>query len=301
MVNGKSQLWRFKFTLKYDECPDEKILIRWLKANCKKWVFQHEKGEETGYHHYGGRLSLRKKKRVPEMINFVLKNNTKEINKMSVQPEVTENDDDFYDTKEETRIEGPWCDRDEEIYIPRQCREIAETLRPWQQKILDDVGIWNTRTINMIYDPLGNIGKSTFCTYMAATRKARQLPTVNDYKDLLGIVCDLPTSNMYLIDMPRALKKDKLGGLYSGIESIKGGFAFDMRYSYKEKFFDCPNIWVFSNVLPDWGMLSMDRWRIWKVNKETWELEEKNPSKKVETEVSETGGPAGPVTPGSPI
>lgn len=255
---------RYKFTLGKDFCPVKEVLISFLKANCKKWVFQLERGD-GGYEHYGGRFSLRKKRRKSELVNQVL-NKEEETRTMWVAPEVTTNNDDFYDTKEDTRIEGPWSDEDVVRYIPRQCREIQDTLWQWQRHIKDDVGVWNTRTINMIYDPNGNIGKSTFCTLMAAQGLARQLPPVNDYKDLLGIVCDLPTSNMYLIDMPRSIKKDKLGGFYAGIESIKSGFAFDMRYHYKEKFFDSPNIWVFSNILPDFELLSADRWKIWQVD-----------------------------------
>lgn len=274
MSDLNKPIMRYKFTLGKDFCPDKDKLKKFLDDNCKKYVFQLEKGD-TGYEHYGGRFSLRKKRRKSELVNQVLQKK-EEVRTMWVAPEVTTNDDDFYDTKEDTRIDGPWSDRDEIKYIPRQCREIMDCLRPWQQSIMDDVGQWNTRNINVIYDPEGSIGKSTFCTFMAASGKARQLPPVNDYKDLLGIVCNLPTSPMYLIDMPKAIKKDKLGGLYSGIESIKSGFAFDIRYHYKEKFFDSPNIWVFSNILPDFDLLSRDRWIIWEVNKETWSLRRVN-------------------------
>lgn len=262
-MSVNNALHRYKFTLSFDKCKDKKILDKWLKSNCKKYVFQLEEGD-SGYMHFGGRFSLRKKRRKIELVHIIQQ--VEELKTIWLAPEVTTNNDDFYDTKEDTRIEGPWSDQDVEIYIPRQCREIVDRLRPWQQQIKDDIGVWDTRTINMIFDPNGNIGKSTFCTYLSATGLARQLPSVNDYKDMLGIVCDLPTSEMYLIDMPRAIKKDKLGGLYSAIESIKNGFAFDLRYQYKEKFFDCPNIWVFSNILPDFTMLSTDRWKIWEVD-----------------------------------
>jgi hypothetical protein len=68
--------------------------------------------------------------------------------------------------------------------------------------------------------------------------------------------------------MPRALKKDKLGGFYSAIESVKDGYAYDDRYTFTEKIFDCPNIWVTSNSLPEFNLLSKDRWRIWEVNQD---------------------------------
>jgi hypothetical protein len=66
--------------------------------------------------------------------------------------------------------------------------------------------------------------------------------------------------------MPRAIKKDRLYGFYSAIETIKDGYAYDDRYKFKEKVFDCPNIWIFSNILPNSKLLSSDRWRIWEVD-----------------------------------
>jgi hypothetical protein len=65
--------------------------------------------------------------------------------------------------------------------------------------------------------------------------------------------------------MPRALKKDKLGGFYSAIETVKDGYAYDDRYNFTEKIFDCPVIWVISNTLPDFSLLSRDRWKLWEI------------------------------------
>jgi hypothetical protein len=101
---------------------------------------------------------------------------------------------------------------------------------------------------------------------MRAHKLGRALPPVNDYKDLLRMVCDLPTSKLYLFDMPRAMNKDKMYQFYSAVETIKDGYAYDDRYTFKEKVFDCPNIWIFCNVLPDLAMLSRDRWRIWDID-----------------------------------
>ena len=101
---------------------------------------------------------------------------------------------------------------------------------------------------------------------MRAHKLARVLPLCNDYKDILRMVCDLPTSNNYFIDMPRCIKKDKLFGFFSAIETIKDGYAYDDRYNFTEKIFDCPNIWIFTNKKPDTKMLSVDRWQFWSVS-----------------------------------
>jgi len=49
----------------------------------------------------------------------------------------------------------------------------------------------------------------------------------------------------------------------SGIETLKDGYAYDDRYHFKEEYFDCPQIWVFMNMVPDISMLSKDRWKLW--------------------------------------
>ena len=48
----------------------------------------------------------------------------------------------------------------------------------------------------------------------------------NNYKDLMRMICDTPTSKCYLIDIPRSIEKDKLYGMFSAIEEIKGGYAW---------------------------------------------------------------------------
>lgn len=238
-------------------------LIKCFKKIAKKFVFQQEKSD-TGYVHYQGRMSLVKKRRKMEALplfgdippQYFEPTTNKEFTSGSM----------FYAMKEDTRMAGPWKDDDEEVYIPRQVREMG-ALRPFQLSICENAEVWDTRTINMVYCQHGNIGKSRLVQYCRAYKIGRALPPVNDYKDLLRMVCDLPTSKMYLFDMPRSLNKDRLYQFFSAIETIKDGYAYDDRYSFKEKVFDCPNIWIFSNTLPDLNMLSADRWKIWNVNK----------------------------------
>jgi len=204
-----------------------------------------------------------------DYICFDTKNSRYELFKIKeIHFSITSNenrDNDFYTSKEESRIDGPWRDTDEKLYIPRQVREIT-TLYPWQQYIVDNYDVWDTRTINIIIDARGNTGKSTLVSYMRAWKLAFKIPYCNDFRDILRMVCDVPIKRCYLIDMPRAIKKDKLFQLFSAIEEIKNGYAYDDRYQFKEKVFDCPNIWIFTNILPTWELLSNDRWRVWEVD-----------------------------------
>lgn len=228
-----------------------------LSLHAKKWVFQLEEGE-SGYKHYQGRLSLKVKKRLNEIIKLFNTNWHFSITSSDNR------DNDFYVTKSDTRIDGPWKDTDQSKYIPRQIRDI-EKLFDWQNHIVNDAKIWDTRTINIILDNNGNIGKSTLKTYIGVHGIGRSVPYFNDYKDIMRIIMDTPKMPLYIIDIPRALKKEHMYQFFSGIETLKDGYAFDDRYSFKEEYFDCPNIWIFMNVLPDMNYLSKDRWKIWEV------------------------------------
>jgi len=251
-----SNVYVWDATLSCERTSKEEIIER-CKLLCKKWCFQQEKGEETGFLHYQCRFNLKEKKRLTQM--------KKLFGEGHYTPTRTENANKemFYVSKEETRVAGPWRDETEIEYIPRQIRGI--TLRPWQQQIVDDADVWDTRSINVVYDPTGNNGKSILCQYVDVYNVGNMIPPINDYKDLMRLVMDMPKRKLYCIDMPRAMKKDKIGQIYSAIETIKSGYAYDDRYHFRKQHFDCPNIWVFTNNLPDREYLSEDRWVLWKI------------------------------------
>lgn len=253
-----NQIAGYDFTINAKEVPEVEVLINWLRSRCKKWVFQLESGEETGYLHYQGRLSLNVKKRMHNFIADIHQTfPTAHVSPTMLETFQTSNFS--YVMKEDTRVKGPWKDTDREL--PRQLRNL--TLRPWQQKIWDSKNTFDDRIVNILYDPRGNIGKTTISNLIGATRHGINIPALKDSKDIMRMVMDQEKLGMYLIDMPRAMKKENLEGMYSAIEQIKGGYAYDDRYHFKSEYFDAPTIWVFTNTIPDGTLLSKDRWRIW--------------------------------------
>lgn len=230
-----------------------------FKDHCKKWAFSHERGTLTGYEHYQCRVSLKTKMRLGGIKALF---NLTEAH-YSITSSIN-HDNTFYVVKEDTRIGGPWTDQDP--YIPKQVRDIK--LYPFQQEIVDTRNHWDTRTINIIIDVLGNAGKTTLKTYVAVHKLGTTIPPMNDYKDLMRCVMCKEKSRLYLIDIPRAMKKSALAPLYSAIENIKDGYAFDDRYNFKEEFFDSPTVWVFTNEPPKPEWLTTDRWRFWHINKD---------------------------------
>jgi len=241
-------VWDFTLSCEHGTKEDVDTFCRkW----CKKWCYQMEKSDGE-YLHWQGRVSLK--------VKSYLKGIVKKLPKAHWSPTSSENrDNDFYTCKEDTRVDGPWKDSDP--YMPRQIRMYPNML-PWQQSVIDLCKVWDPRRVHVILDTTGNIGKTTLVGYMRCNGLARKLPMVNDMKDLLRAVCDMPTSTAYLIDMPRCTNKERLFQLWSAVEEIKNGYAYDDRYHFKEKFFDSPAVIVFTNTMPDLNLLSKDRWVI---------------------------------------
>lgn len=235
-----------------------------LREYCKNWCFQEEQAPSGG-EHLQGRLSLKVKERLTGVI--------KKFPGWHFSPTSSENRDNyFYVTKEDTRTDGPWSDATDDgpLYIPIQIRDLK--LGPWQEDVIESRNKFDSRGVDVIVNPGGNKGKSTVKTYIGAHKLGRALPFVKDYKDLMRIVMDTKKMPLYIIDMPRAAKKDFMEGFWSAIEDLKNGYAWDDRYKFKEEYFDSPRVWVFTNTWPDTNMLTGDRWRFWKIT-EKWELE----------------------------
>lgn len=265
MIQNACCVW--DFTLPEERATVDELKEK-LKGVCKAWAFQTEKGDKTGYVHYQGRVSLKLKSRKgPALYKGIRWSPTSDANK----------DNLFYVLKQETRVAGPWTDKDKEIYLPRQYRDIQ--LYEFQNEIIKSASIFDARSIDLIYDANGNSGKSTVAAICEILHGGIDMPPLNDFKELMSLACNIcmdtenRTPKIIFFDLPRALDKDRLFGLYSAIEQIKKGKLYDCRYHYKSWWIDSPRCWVFSNHLPDENLLSNDRWRIWTINKVTHKLE----------------------------
>lgn len=267
-------------------------LIKFCRYYGKEWEFQREVGESTGYEHFQGYISLQKKHRESEIKAKIQSEGYKipEYMKPASDIQATK----LYCKKNLTRVEGPWNHTTEEIYIPRQYRGKLEKLYPFQKHIFDTANEFNDRDINMIYCPHGNIGKSTIAALCELFAKGIDLPPVNDADKLIQSCCDIAKAlnvrdpTPIFIDLPRAMNKDRLNGIYTAIEQIKKGKLYDLRYTYKVHWIDSPQIWVFSNIEPDLDLLSLDRWKIWEVNTD-YELVKYEPKIKITDDPLEYG------------
>lgn len=282
-----SAVYHFRFS-QSDEI-DHIFVIKILKQIAKKWKFQLEQGESSDYRHYQGVMSLRNKKRETELLTLLESIEVLDILKkygyyLKPQSKANNNIEKWtYVMKADTRISGPWTDEDKEddinLFIPWQIKKYLDydKLRPFQKQIVDSITNMQYtdeeyRQINYIYDEKTNQGKSIISTYIEFKKLGYDIGAIMDYDKLIGSVCNILTAEnnrnpkCFCFDIPKGIEKKELRGLISGIEQIKKGKVYDIRHKYKSYWFNTPQIWVFSNMLPDFMLASRDRWKIWVIN-----------------------------------
>lgn len=261
MTKQKSAVYVWDFTGKAEGVSVDQMK-KFFKEHCKKWAFSIEKGEKTGYEHYQCRVSFKSKTRSPPMAPCHGK----------WTPTHEDNiENEFYVLKEDTRLAGPWTDRDKEVYIPRQYRGKENTLFPWQQTIWDQLDSFDERKINVVVDPIGCQGKSVLCSLAMLHKNGYWIPSENDGLKLIQSVCDMLMANEdhqpgpMFVDLPRAMDQRELLGMYRAVEQIKAGRVYELRNKFAMWWFDSPQIWVFCNTVPILSALTEDRWTFWKI------------------------------------
>lgn len=273
---SKSALAMWDFTIPTDKCPDLGHIIKTLNEWAKKWAFQKEfaptKDEygvvidpKVGYEHWQGRLSLIKKHRGNEMI-AIFKELLPGVHWGPTNNVVHKGQTFNYVMKADTRIDGPWNDFEcpEPPPLTRQLKAFQELdMYPWQKQVELMVTEEDDRSIKLVIDEIGNAGKSIFAEYLEYEGKAWEIPPFRLMEDIMQCVMSIKNQKAYLVDMPRAMKKDKLSEFYSGLEALKNGVCYDKRYGFKKRRMDRPQVIVFTNKEPCWEYMSLDRWEIW--------------------------------------
>ena len=261
------------FTIPNMNNKREKI-TKLLESTCKKWCFQLEKGEQTGHLHFQGRLSLKVRARESSVIKMF-----KDFNGVHISLTSTENSKNmFYVTKAETREAGPWQNVEEGDEAAFVRERFQETLKPyaWQQTIIDMIAEEpDSRVVNILYDPRGNIGKTHLFGWLDDHGIITNIPAMDNYQDVLAcVIAKLKETRKrafddprcYIIDVPRQIARTDLGGFWFALERMKAGYVFDKRNNWKEAKMNEVHIWVVLSEIPDMRNLSMDRFHIWMVD-----------------------------------
>jgi len=251
----------YDFTISCEKMPDLNEVVVALNQWFKKWVFQKEKGE-SGYLHWQGRGSLIKAKREKELAAQA-KAYFPGVHWSITSTGVHEGQKFNYVMKADTRVEGPWTDKDFEDPPPltRQLKEFKDRGLEygWHKQVVEICDSIDNRMITAIVDHEGGSCKSLFGEYLEYEGKAWEVPPFLQMEDISQAVMSVKPKKCYLVDMPRGMKKNKLGNFYSGLECLKNGVCWDKRYNFKKRRMDRPQVIVFTNVVPQLNLLSADR------------------------------------------
>jgi len=142
--------------------------------------------------------------------------------------------------------------------------KITDTLRPWQQKLLEDIKP-SDRNIIWVIGKNGAEGKSWFQRYLVQHHGSQRVFDTTIEKRSDGVLHALSKRVVSLIDVfifniPRSFSIDNVP--YSLLEQIKDGQAISTKYDSKVLRFKTPNIvLVFANNQPSHGKMSLDRFQ----------------------------------------
>ena len=273
-----SSIATFDFRINYDYYSADELRAL-LPLVAKKWAFQGEVGVQRsaahpdGYHHWQGRLSLHRKRRVGSAKSLIL--NRLRCNYLEpTSGECTRTGAMFYVLKDDTYDGlGKHSDKDPvPEYVPDHIRDATPSC--WQREILATAEILDLRAVDVLFDPVGNLGKSYLLGFAIAAGLS-WIPNVNDPDRLVASVCNILSSRgcrtpkLFIMDLPRSLNKERISGFMRAVETIKDGRVYDARYNFKQWIFNPPRVWLMTNELLPARYLSSDRWRIWIVVGET--------------------------------
>lgn len=249
------------------DAPTSHTMVRSFLSDigAQKWVFQLERGAEAGRLHYQGAFQLGKKKRKTALIRAWTKLGLN-AKWLTVQPAASLGAFE-YSQKEDTRVDGPWADHP--IYTGQDLK-CMRTPFPWQREVMNQIEKKpDDRTINWVYNPAGNVGKSKLIKYLCFTKQAKAIG-IGTATQLKTKICTAGPNRCYLLDMPRSRGKDeRLEDIFSAIEEIKNGFVSTAMYGKdQELMFMPPHVWVFSNHPAPTEKMSGDRWVQWTVSKD---------------------------------
>lgn len=233
-----------------------------------RFVYQLERGTETGRLHYQGNIHFTKTKRRPLSVASALRPKLKGIF-LSCDSTKGREQANFYCMKNETKVAGPWYD---DSHVEEDWSYL-QAPRGWQ------LPLWRMltapaarRQMIWIWEEAGCTGKSEFGTYMEVHHKVIKLG-LSTAPDNLYAVSEMTANrpNGFIFDVPRSVpKRFDWAEVYMSMEQIKDGNFLSTKYKPKKVLYShCMHIVVFSNQAPDYSALSADRWRVYKISGDT--------------------------------
>ncbi len=247
----RSRAW--KFTVNNVDICDRAQLQLDLESKGLEYVFQMEKGENTGMIHFQGVCRYENPR-----------DNWPNIKGCHWGRCRNWKFQKGYCSKRNTRISGPWTNI-KNLIVRKSLIDPMEglELRKFQLEIMEILECGknpDNRKIHWFWELEGNSGKSSLAKHIIMTRNAVLLggsskdafcclSKYNETKDIDIVIFDIPRCSFNRIS-------------YKTIESVKNGMVFSPKYESNFIVFNPPHVVVLCNFPPDRTMLSADRWDV---------------------------------------
>lgn len=230
---------------------EKTAFAKWCDAECEEAQVQHEVGE-SGTPHLQGCIKFKSARYFSAL--------KKKWSKPNWQTCKSWKDAVKYCSKPEGRLANVVT----KCKPKYRCRDPMEglELKEWQRYTADFLATKNDRQILWVYDEQGCAGKTTFCKSICI-RNPKAILVGGKAADMKCGVAKMVEAeqdpDIILIDCPRSME-DYFS--YGGVEEIKNGIFFSGKYESGMVIFECPQVVVMANFLPDIEKMSRDRWVI---------------------------------------
>ena len=237
----------------------------------ERFVRQLEKGEQKGVHHLQSYVRVHPKQRKQTLLaklrGFIALSEEPDLRHESANGYAAQATR-TYCMKAETRVAGPWNeDPTWKLYTGQDLAAIRTNKYLWQTTITELLtGQPDHRTINWIFDPSGNTGKTWFIKLRIFDYHEQHM-SFGTSSQLKTSLCEIGPKRAYHIDIPRSIgKDDRDRDLLSALEYLKSGMVSTSMYGkYKQMIFEPPHVICYANRLPNPYLMSLDRWRVFRI------------------------------------
>lgn len=262
--------WDFNFPA---ELTEQKVLIEFLRSECKFWNFQKEYSKSK-YLHWQIRLVLHTKLRQCEFVKELKAIGARgRLSPTSEKCWRTVSKHRFYEycQKDRTRVEGPWRDESDTEWFPDTWKQNAARPYPYQKQIGDSCGP-NRDHVNVIVNPDGMEGKTETAGILQVWGKrvydflCTEKPNRMVYTFCSQMIAAQDRNpDLVFFDIPRGMHENAAWCGLLALENLTRQQITDSRYRSNTWRFNCPARWVMTNRDPIvWkDKMSKGRWVIW--------------------------------------
>lgn len=162
-------------------------------------------------------------------------------------------------------------------------KEINENPYPWQELLKDQILSSNPedRIVDWLIDPVGNTGKSSFARAYCSDESSEAILMKIDNLDRMELSLINKISSfrdqhykdpkIIFFDFPRASSMTQVMQATALMEDAKSGYL-ETNFGGKHKNIKISNVHVIvlANTAPDLSVLSVDRWRLWRLGGEDY-------------------------------